>query len=105
MIRNRAASTEMSALADQLKEQFARSQQNLIDFLRVDLELAFTILSTAKIEKEAGNLEHMRASLKTAREALSSIRKFAGRVQDRTALSKINARTKELEAALSSFER
>ena len=38
-------------LTDVLKEQLARSQRSLIDFLRVDLGLAFTILNTAKIEK------------------------------------------------------
>ena len=93
----------MSTPAEDFKKQLARSQQNLIDFLRVDLELAFTILNTARIERESGNLEHMNASLKTAREALMSIRKFAARIQDSATLSEIDTRANELEAALSSF--
>ena len=94
----------MSTPADDLKKHLARSQQSLIDFLRVDLDLAFTILDTAKIEKRAGNTPRMKAALKTVRKALKSIRHLAERVQDRTELRKIHARANELEAALTQFK-
>jgi len=94
----------MSTPVDDLKEQLARSQQRLIEFLRVDLELAFTILNTAKIEKDAGNTQHMTASLNTVRKALKSIRHLAERVEDWKELSEIQTRANELEAALTQFE-
>jgi len=94
----------MSTPADDLKKHIARSQQSLIDFLRVDLDLAFTILNTAKIEKHAGNTQHMTESLKTVRKALKSIRHLAERVQDRTAVSEIQAHANELETALTQFK-
>ena len=94
----------MSTPADDLKKHLARSQQSLIDFLRVDLDLAFTILDTAKIEKRAGNMQRMTAALKTARKALKSIRHLAERVQNRTELSAIQARANELDAALTHFK-
>ena len=94
----------MSTPADGLKEHLSHSQQSLIDFLRVDLDLAFTILSTARIEKQSGNMQRVAASLKTVRKALKSIRHLAERVQDQTELSKIQAHTDELEAALTQFK-
>ena len=94
----------MSTPADDLKKHLARSQQSLIDFLRVDLDLAFTILDTAKIEKRAGNTSRMTAALRTAGKALKSIRHLAERVQDRTQLSEIQARANELAAALTQFK-
>jgi len=94
----------MSTPADDLKEHLARSQKSLIEFLRVDLDLAFTILDTAKIEKHAGNRQRMTASLRTVRKALKSIRHLAERVRDVTELSEIHARANELEAALTQFK-
>ena len=94
----------MSTPANDLKKNLARSQQNLVDFLRVDLDLAFTILNTAKIEKHSGNTQRMAASLEIVRKALQSIRHLAERVQDETALSEIQAQANVLEAALTQFK-
>jgi hypothetical protein len=94
----------MSTPTDELQQQIVRGHQALLDFLRTDLDLAFTILGTAKIEQDAGNPQHMTASINTARKALESIRSLAKRIQDPAALSEVEAGAAELEAALTQFE-
>jgi hypothetical protein len=75
-------------------------QATLIEFLRVDLDLAFTFLETAKTESES-DPEHCKSAVAKAQAALETIRKFQGRIEDRDEWSKINSRADHLEAALS----
>src|SRR5712671_3830323 len=95
----------MAPLPKDLADQFAQAQQSLVGFLRADLELAFTMLRTAEIEHAAKNLEHMRASVAKVQEALSSVRRLAGRVEDHETSSEIAARANELETALAIFQK
>jgi hypothetical protein len=90
----------MSTSTDDLQQHISRSSESLLDFLRADLDLAFTILDTAKIEKDAGNLPHMTASINIVRKALESIRSLKKRLQDPILLSEVETRANELEAAL-----
>jgi len=78
------------------------SQALLLQFLRTDLDLAFTFLDTAEIES-AHDPEHRDSALAKARAALQVVRKFQGRIQDRDRWSEINARADQLEAALDGF--
>jgi hypothetical protein len=77
----------------------AQNQALLLDFLRADLDLAFTFLATAAIDTSADQ-GHARALLAKARTALGSIRLLTGRIEDGTAWREIHWRANELEAAL-----
>ena len=76
----------------------ARNQKTLIEFLRVDLDLAFTFLHTAEIEADS-DPAHCRAALQLVGVALASIRRFQGRIEDAGEWMKIHDRANELEAA------
>ena len=85
--------------------QLAHAQRLLVEFLRVDLELAFTLLRTAEIEEAAKGAEHKALALAKVREALNAIRHLTGRIQNPTTWSEIHAEANELEAALQAFEK
>ena len=82
----------------------ARTQDNLIQYLNVDLDLAFTFLQTVRIEI-GFDAKHSNAVVEKARIALASIRKFQRHVEDQNASAKINDRASRLEAAIDGFER
>ncbi len=92
----------MSGPLDQFAALKAENQRTLIDFLRVDLDLAFTLLETAKIEADS-NPARCEAVLGKVRVALESTRLFQKRIDDPDESGKINDRADELEAALAAF--
>ena len=59
----------------------ARSQENLIEYLNLDLDLASAFLETARIET-GSYAKHGKSSVEKARNALASIRKFQRHVED-----------------------
>ena len=82
----------------------ARSQENLIEYLNLDLDLASAFLETARIE--AGSYaKHGKSAVEKARNALASIRKFQRHVEDQNASAKINDRANQLQAAIDGFWR
>ena len=85
--------------------QLAHAQKLMVEFLRVDLELAFTLLRTAEIEEAANSPEREQAALAKVQEALSAIRHLAKRIHDAEVRSEIHARANELERALEAFEK
>jgi hypothetical protein len=80
----------------------AQTQLTLIDFLHVDMDLAFTFLQIARTAGKR-NPERRKASLENARAALQAIRRLQGRIIDRRECAKINVRANELETALNEF--
>lgn len=76
----------------------AITRETLLDFLKADLDLAFTFLETANIE---GDNEHRHSCIEKA--ALHTIRYLAGRLKDFDASTAIYQRADELEEALTSF--
>jgi hypothetical protein len=84
--------------------QLERAQQLLVEFLRVDLDLAFTLLRTAEIEGAANNTEHQQSALAKVRVALNSIRHLSSRVLNPKSRSEIDAKTDRLETALAAFD-
>jgi hypothetical protein len=76
---------------DALSQQ---SQDNLIQFLRTDLELSRTFLETASIASER---EHYQKLLQTVRRAIETIRNLSGRVQDPAILAAILAKADAVE--------
>ena len=77
----------------------ARSQSSLREFLSVDLELAFTLLDTARIE--AGhNPKRSRDILGKVETALATVRHLLSRIEDPQVSKEIESRANELEHAL-----
>jgi len=81
----------------------AKNQEALIEFLRVDLDLAFTFLETARIES-GSDPEHCKAALEKVRVALESIRRFHSRIANSVERDRIQVRSDKLEAALGAFK-
>ena len=79
-----------------------RGQTALRDFLLADLDLAFTLLETATIDR-TDDPEDSRRAVRKAQEALSVVRSFMGRIEDLEAWRAIQGRADELETALASF--
>ena len=83
--------------------QLEHAQQLLVEFLRVDLEFAFTLLRTAEIE--AGESpEHQKASLTHVHEALGAIRHLTTRILNPQSRREIEAKARELETAVAAFK-
>ena len=85
--------------------QLAHAQQLLVEFLRADLDLAFTLLRTADIEETATTPGHKLLALAKVQEALSAIRHLAKRIHNPGIRSEIDAEAKKLGAALKAFEK
>jgi len=79
-----------------LKEFKAHNQAELIEFLNTDLDLAFTMIKTARIEAQYDPLE-LPGLLQKIRDAVRTVRALTGRVQDQTVCAKIHSRTDQLE--------
>ena len=82
---------------DALRE---RSQGLLADFLRVDLELAFTMFRTAEIDKSEHDLTHYRLALGKVREALSTIQRLTKLLEDPIRVREIHIGANDLDEAL-----
>jgi DNA repair ATPase RecN len=81
----------------------AKSQAALVDFLRADLDLAFTMLATARLEAKY-DPERLDECLARVRAARDGIRRFSGRVEEVAVREEIASRADDLEAALAQFE-
>jgi hypothetical protein len=82
----------------------AENERRLIEFLSVELDLAFTFLEHARIES-GSNEESSKAVFERVRTALESIRRFQGRIEDRSEWAKIHDGADRLETALNEFSR
>jgi hypothetical protein len=78
-----------------------KSQEELISFLFVDLDLAFTLLVSAEINVSRRICYQF--ELENAQAALRTIRKFGGRIQYLATWQEIHARANELEEAIEKF--
>ncbi|MCU1325290.1 MAG: hypothetical protein JWN34_660 [Bryobacterales bacterium] len=72
-------------------------QRTLVEFLRADLDLAFTFIETAAQSSDAGNAK---ALLRKAREALKAVRHFLPRVADPGGAAEVSVGADRLESAL-----
>ncbi len=64
---------------ESLKEKHSLAQKRLLDFLEADMDLCFTMLSTAHITSDPA---HYRSALRHVSEGLLTIRKLSGRIED-----------------------
>jgi hypothetical protein len=60
----------------------ARLNQNIIDFLRTELELGSTFVITAEVEASINNTEHFERARKYSESAVETIRRFESRIAD-----------------------
>jgi hypothetical protein len=77
-----------------------RSQSTLVDFLRTDLDLCFTMLQTARLTSDRA---HYDQAVHNVSEGLFTIRSLMGRVQDPEMWKSIHHRADELERELNSL--
>ena len=84
------------------REQWARAQGALIDFLHADLDLAFTWLKTAAIDV-IDDPKGCELALAKVRAALGAIRRLKGSLESDLARTEIDARADELETAIGAF--
>ena len=75
-----------------------------MDFLKVDLELAFTFLQTAAIDAN-DDTEHANLALSKAQAALDMIMTFQIRIEDPRTQQNIQRRSDELQKAIEAFKR
>jgi hypothetical protein len=77
----------------------ARSQRTLVEFLHLDLNVAFAVLASVRTMAVQGlhDCAHM---IQKVRGALKSVRRLQGRVEDPNARQAIQNRANELDAEL-----
>jgi hypothetical protein len=80
-------------------QRHVKTQAALVEFLQSDLDLSFTMLKTAAIERASDPI-HYQAALERARKALATIRILSGRVEDPASWQAIHDRTDRLEREL-----
>jgi hypothetical protein len=73
-----------------------KDQENMVSFVKIELDLIATFVSVAGTTHEAENREHL---LDYIQEALSTVRRFEGRIQDRKIWQEVHAEMDRLEAA------
>jgi hypothetical protein len=86
-----------------LDEQQARLNQNVIDFLRTELELGFTFVRTAEIEASVNNREHFERALQYSESAVETIRRFESKIADPHARIEILQGADDLEKRIVSI--
>jgi hypothetical protein len=85
---------------DELRE---RSQQNLITFLGIELDLALAFTQTAKIKARMQNFGHSERSREFAGRALDAVQRFQARIVDSEARREIRERAIEVKKGVSSL--
>jgi Mg-chelatase subunit ChlI len=78
-------------------------QQNLLDFLRIEVDLGFTLAKTAEIEASMQSSEHAEQARKHAESAIETIRRFQSKIKDTRALIEIRQRADELQRLIASL--
>jgi hypothetical protein len=87
-------------MADQMS--FKRRPGCADRLLKIDLNLAFTMLETARIEAILDPIA-VRAIIERVQTAVQTVRSFTGRIQDRTTWTQIHSRRDDLEASVADF--
>jgi hypothetical protein len=77
------------------------AERSRIEFLTLELDLAFSFVSLAQQYRDVANRAR---SLRNARTALEAIRHFEGKIGDPGAWRQIHARADELERLLGSVQ-
>src|SRR5690349_9337607 len=81
-----------------------QSQATLIQFLNAGLDLAFTMIQTARTKADIHPEQFPNVTSKVST-ALRTVRLFVGRIQDGTTRAKIQSRSNELEDMIAELSR
>ena len=79
-----------------------RADQNLVAFLRTELDLGFTFTQTASVEARLRDREGVERARNIAQSALETVRRFKARIVDEQIRRELQERADELEKQLSS---
>ena len=90
----------MNLLLDELQ---ARVNQNIINFLRTELELGFTFVKTAETEASMNNIEHFERARNHSESAVETIRRFEARIADPQQRKQILQGAEDLQKRISSL--
>jgi hypothetical protein len=83
-----------------LEELREWGQQNLITFLRIELDLALTFADAAKISVQMKNFEHFERSRDYVKQTLQAVRHFQARILDAKTRCEIQERAIEVKEAV-----
>jgi hypothetical protein len=86
----------------ELEELQGRAQRNLIAFLRTEVDLGFTFVSTAKSHRNLGNREASDQACKFTQDAVRTVRQFQDRIDDSAVRRELQDQANELAKAISS---
>jgi len=92
-------------MAAPVSDGLSNGQARIIGFLSADVDLAFSLLDTAKIAREAGNTVHTEALVLVIRQTIETIRRVNGSIKGISAWNEIHHRANSLEDALNSFQK
>jgi hypothetical protein len=79
----------------------ADSQKNLSDFLRVEIQLAFSMLAILKTSE--GEPERQQPLVTAVRSALVTVKRFEGRLTDSTVRAEVVHQAEKLKADLKGY--
>jgi len=83
------------------ESQKADHDTQLIDFLRIDLQLGRTFAEVAALAKESGHMDHYGQAKADVEKAVEAMRRFIDRVRDSAPKAELNHELGELEQILS----
>ena len=81
-----------------------KGQARLIAFVSADIDLAFTLLATARNARGSGQLSHLDALTLVIRQTIGAARCMNGSVKGLAVWNEIHDRANRLEEDLNSFE-
>src|SRR5438552_2778168 len=80
-------------------------QARIIGFVSADIDLAFSLLETARSAREAGNTAHTDALILVIRQTIDAARRLNGTIRGICPWNEIHHRANSLEGALNSFQK
>jgi len=81
----------------------AQSQRCLIDFLHAEIQLGFTFVDAAAMERDQGDAPHSQHTKEQAEKAAAGIHHFLDRVSDSEIRERIAAHCAQLESAIAAL--
>ena len=85
---------------NEFEKMRVQHQQNLREFLRVELELGLTFIEMAEVERDRDNIEHFQHAKGDVEKAVATIRRFVSEIGDPQEQDNIKQRCEELSAQL-----
>lgn len=81
----------------------AESRSQLIDFLRVELDIGFTFVQSALLARSQGHASHSMQAIRNAAKAAGAVRRFTARLEDGTVRIEIDRKLAVLDRSISAL--